>query len=105
MLASRRRPWLLLAAPLAVIAVLLLWPIIRVTVLSFQRYGLSEVISGKPAFIGLENYREVLGGSYFLTTVLPNTLVFAVVAVVGTVVLGVLVALILHDSARSGAGS
>lgn len=92
----RRRPWLLLAAPLAVIAILLLWPIIRVTYLAFHAYGLKEVIAGKPDFVGLANFREALGGDYLWQTVLPNTLVFAFVAVAGTIVLGTLVALLLQ---------
>ncbi|MDE9367596.1 sugar ABC transporter permease [Luteipulveratus sp. YIM 133132] len=90
------RPWLLLAGPLLVIAGLLLYPIVRVTVLSFQRYGLKEVISGQPEFIGLDNYKEALSGDYLWKTVLPNTVVFAAVAVAGTVVLGTLVALLLQ---------
>lgn len=92
----RSRPWLLLAAPLAVITVLLLWPIIRVTYLSFHAYGLKEVIAGRPEFVGLDNFREAFAGSYLWQTVLPNTLVFAFVAVVGTIVLGTLVALLLQ---------
>jgi len=96
-LTARLRPWLLLAAPLAVIAALLLYPIVRVTYLSFQRYGLKEIISGHPSFVGLDNYREALSGSYLWRTVLPNTVLFAVVAVVGTIVLGTLVALLLQS--------
>ncbi|YAL82202.1 carbohydrate ABC transporter permease [Dermacoccaceae bacterium W4C1] len=92
----RSRPWLLLAAPLAVIAILLLWPIIRVVYLSFHAYGLKQVVSGKPEFIGLDNYREIFSGSYLWETVLPNTLIFALVAVVGTIVLGTVVALLLQ---------
>ena len=94
---SRWRPWLLLAAPLTVIGVLLLWPIVRVTILSFQQYGLREVIAGRPTFVGLDNFREVLTGDYLWSTVLPNTLIFAFVAVVGTIVLGTLVALLLQQ--------
>ncbi|WP_137122565.1 carbohydrate ABC transporter permease [Segeticoccus rhizosphaerae] len=92
----RLRPWLLLAAPLVVIGALLIYPIVRVAYLSFHRYGLKEVISGHPVFTGLDNYREVLGGSYLWKTVLPNTVVFAAFAVVGTIVLGTLVALLLQ---------
>lgn len=95
-LVVRLRPWLLLAAPLLVIGILLLYPIVRVGYLSFQTYGLKEIISGKPRFVGLDNYREVLGGSYLWKTVLPNTVFFAVFAVLGTVVLGTLVALLLQ---------
>ncbi|MET8553531.1 sugar ABC transporter permease [Streptomyces sp. NPDC004959] len=96
-LVKRLRPWLLLAAPLLVIAILLLYPIIRVVYLSFQTYGLKEIISGKPRFVGFDNYREVLGGSYLWKTVLPNTVLFAVFAVLGTIVLGTLVALLLQN--------
>lgn len=95
-LSVRLRPWLMLAAPLAVIAALLLYPIVRVTYLSFQRYGLKEIISGHPTYVGLANYREALSGSYLWQTVLPNTVLFAVVAVAGTIVLGTLVALLLQ---------
>ena len=94
---SRLRPWLLLGGPLVVIAGLLLYPIFRVSVLSFQQYGLKEIISGKPRWIGLDNYREALSGSFLWQTVLPNTVVFAVVVVLGTVVLGTLVALLLQS--------
>ena len=94
---TRFRPWLLLAGPLLVIAVLLLYPIARVVYLSFTRYKLKEVISGHPSFIGFDNFREVLSGSYLWHTVLPNTVVFAAVAVVGTLVLGTLVALLLQN--------
>jgi N,N'-diacetylchitobiose transport system permease protein len=94
---ARSRHWLLLAAPLLVIAVLLVYPIVRVVYLSFQQYGLREVISGSPSFVGLDNFREVLSGGYLWRTVLPNTVVFAAVSVVGTIVLGTLVALLLQS--------
>ncbi len=86
-----------MAGPLLVIAVLLLYPILRVIYLSFTQYKLKEVISGNPSWIGFDNFREVLSGSYLWTTVLPNTVVFALVAVVGTIVLGTLVALLLQS--------
>ncbi|MFC6714243.1 hypothetical protein [Branchiibius cervicis] len=60
---TTRRPWLLLAAPLLVIAALLLYPIYRVIYLSFHAYGLKEIISGVPRWVGLENYRQVFSGS------------------------------------------
>lgn len=94
---TRLRPWLLLAAPLTVIAGLLIYPIFRIFYLSFTKYGLKEIISGHPVLVGLDNYREVLSGSYLWRTVLPNTIVFALVAVVGTIVLGTLVALLLQS--------
>nr|WP_246425751.1 sugar ABC transporter permease [Streptomonospora nanhaiensis] len=95
--ATRRRalPWALLAPALAVIAALLLFPLGRVLWLSVQDYGLDNVVSGRPDYIGLDNYAQVLGDRYLWTVALPNTVVFAAVAVAGTVVLGTLVALLL----------
>ncbi|MDA0564983.1 sugar ABC transporter permease [Streptomonospora sp. S1-112] len=96
---TRRRalPWLLLAPALAVIAALLLFPLGRVLWLSVQDYGLDNVVSGRPDYIGLDNYAQVLGDRYLWTVALPNTVVFAAVAVAGTVVLGTLVALLLAE--------
>jgi N,N'-diacetylchitobiose transport system permease protein len=90
------RPWLLLAPALIVLALLLVWPLIRVVQLSLQDYGLEQIVSGKDNYIGLDNYANLLSSSLLWQTVLPNTVVFAAVCVVGTVVLGTLVALLLN---------
>ena len=42
----------LLAPALAILAVLLLWPLIRVVLLSFQDYGLRQIASGEDNYIG-----------------------------------------------------
>jgi len=99
--ASRRpwstsaRPWLLLAPALTVIAVLLLYPLVQVVLLSFQDKRLRDVVRGTSPWNGLDNYRELLGNETLWKTVLPNTVVFAVVNVALTVVVGTLVALLL----------
>lgn len=89
------RPWLLLAPALVVLAGLLLWPLIRVVIISLQDYGLREIVSGKTNFIGLQNYAEVFGNSTLWTVALPNTVIFAILSVAGTVALGTLVALLM----------
>ncbi|TQM38266.1 carbohydrate ABC transporter permease [Pseudonocardia cypriaca] len=89
------RPWLLLTPALLVMGGLLLYPLVRVLVLSLQDFGLRELVSGRTKWVGLDNYGELLGSADLWATVLPNTVVFAVVAVVLTVVLGTLVALLL----------
>ncbi len=94
---SRFRPWLLLAAPLLVIAGLLLYPIVRVSVLSFQHFGLKEIVQGTTTWIGFDNYREILSGEFLWKTVLPNTIGFAIVTVVGTIVFGTLVAMLMQS--------
>lgn len=93
---TRYRPWVLFGPPLIIIAGLLLYPMVRVVYLSFHHYNLRAIISGKPDFVGLDNYRKALGDSYLWTTVLPNTVVFAAATVLATIVLGVLVALLLE---------
>lgn len=94
---ARLRPWLLLAPALVVLAGLLLWPLIRVVIFSFQDYGLREIVSGKTNFNGVDNYVEILTSDTLWTVVLPNTLVFAVFSVLGTVAFGTLVALLLQS--------
>jgi N,N'-diacetylchitobiose transport system permease protein len=89
------RPWLLLAPALAVIAVLLLYPLLQVVLLSFQDKRLGDVVRGTSPWNGLENYRELFGNETLWRTVLPNTVVFAVVNVALTVIVGTLVALLL----------
>src|SRR5690606_41161607 len=50
--AAVARPWLLLAPALLVLAVLLLWPLVRVFLFSLQDYGLREITTGEPNWIG-----------------------------------------------------
>jgi N,N'-diacetylchitobiose transport system permease protein len=93
--AGAGRPWLLLAPGLLVMGGLLLYPLVRVLVLSLQDFGLRELVSGRTDWVGLDNYVQLLGDADLWTTVLPNTILFAVVAVALTVVFGTLVALLL----------
>ncbi|MGK9147974.1 sugar ABC transporter permease [Plantibacter flavus] len=93
----RTRPWLLLAPALVILAVLLLWPLIRVVLFSLQDYGLREIVSGDTNFNGGANYLEVFADPTLWTTVLPNTVFFAAAAVIGTVLLGTLVALLMAN--------
>jgi N,N'-diacetylchitobiose transport system permease protein len=64
-------------------------------VISLQDLGLRELVSGRTRWVGFGNYAELLGNGELWRTALPNTVVFAVVAVALTVVLGTLVALLL----------
>ena len=89
------RPWLLLTPAFVVLGVLLLAPLVRVFQLSFQDFGLRELVRGGAPFIGLGNYEELARDPLLWKTVLPNTVVFALVCVVLTVSFGTLVALLL----------
>ncbi|WP_017627217.1 carbohydrate ABC transporter permease [Nocardiopsis chromatogenes] len=99
LLTRRRRrallPWALLAPGLAVLGGLLLYPLGRVLWLSVQDYGLDNILSGETDYNGLDNYAELLSDGYLWRVALPNTAVFAVVAVGATVAFGTLVALLL----------
>jgi N,N'-diacetylchitobiose transport system permease protein len=89
-------PYALLAPSLAVLAGVLAYPLYRLVVLSFQQYGLRELFAGSGGrFVGLENYRSILGDAFFWTVV-ARTVVFATVCVGLTMVLGTLVALLLR---------
>ncbi len=78
-----------------VLGALLIVPLARVFQLSFQDFGLRELVRGDAPWIGLGNYRELVEDPLLWRTVVPNTVVFAFVAVVLTVVVGTLVALLL----------
>jgi N,N'-diacetylchitobiose transport system permease protein len=88
-------PWLLMAPALVVLAGLLLYPLYRVGALSFQDFGLRELVTGETSWVGLDNFRAVLTDSLLWHTALPNTVVFAAATVSLTVVVGTLVALLL----------
>lgn len=95
----RRRllgPWLLLSPTLLVLALLLFWPLIRMVNLSFQKYGLRELNRNITNYNGLSNYTTILSDPYLWKTVIPNTVGFAAVSVITTVVFGTLVALFLN---------
>ena len=87
-------PYLLLLPALAVIAAVLGYPLYRLVTLSFQEYGLPELIAHKGRWIGLDNYTEVLGDGRFWT-VLGRTVAFTAVTVGLTMFFGTLIALLL----------
>ena len=87
-------PYLLVLPVVAAIVAILGYPLYRLTTLSFQRYGLPELIQRHGEWIGLDNYRSVLSDSVFWDT-LVRTIVFTAVNVALTMVLGTLVALLL----------
>ncbi|MBB6172797.1 N,N'-diacetylchitobiose transport system permease protein [Nocardiopsis mwathae] len=93
-------PWGLLAPGLLVIGALLLFPLGRVVWLSFQDYTLRNIYTGETNYNWGANYVELLTEPYLWRVVLPNTVVFAVFAVGGTVVVGTLVALLLRSLGR-----
>ncbi|WP_200304974.1 carbohydrate ABC transporter permease [Streptomyces adelaidensis] len=89
-------PWALLAPCLLILALVLGYPLVRLVVLSFQKFGQSQLWGFQPAeSVGLDNFTEVLGDSEFWAVVV-RTIVFAVTCVVFTMVIGMLIALLLQ---------
>jgi N,N'-diacetylchitobiose transport system permease protein len=87
-------PYALILPVLAAIAAILGYPLYSLVRLSFQQYGLPELIQRRGVSIGWENYRSVLSDSVFWDT-LVRTVVFTLAAVSLTIVLGTLIALLL----------
>jgi N,N'-diacetylchitobiose transport system permease protein len=79
---------------IVVITAILGYPLYKLATLSFQEYGLPELIQRKGEWIGFDNYTSVLRDEVFWD-VLLRTVVFTIANVALTIVLGTLVALLL----------
>jgi N,N'-diacetylchitobiose transport system permease protein len=87
-------PYALIVPALVVIGAILAYPLYYLVRLSFQRYGLFQLIAHKGSWVGLHNYGLLLHDSVFWHT-LVRTVIFTTVNVALTMVLGTLVALLL----------
>jgi N,N'-diacetylchitobiose transport system permease protein len=87
-------PYLLLLPTLAVLVGVLAWPLYWLGRISFEHFGLEELIAHKGTWTGLDNYRELLGNREFWHIVL-RTVVFTVVNVGLTMLISTLFALLL----------
>ncbi|WP_084959454.1 carbohydrate ABC transporter permease [Thermoactinospora rubra] len=93
-------PYLLLVPGLLVIAALLLYPLIQMGIMSFQKINL-RVIRGaaEPEWVGTGNYEQILDNELFWSS-LRNTVLFAVVTVSLTLVIGTAVGVLLNRLGR-----
>jgi N,N'-diacetylchitobiose transport system permease protein len=110
-LASRRRrfsrravgrvaaPYVLLAPAAAVIGVVLAYPLYVLVKMSFQKYGLFELIRHQGRWIGTANYASIFHDGEFWRVVV-RTLAFTAVCVSLTMVLGTAIALLLLQVGR-----
>jgi N,N'-diacetylchitobiose transport system permease protein len=89
----------LLAPAAAVIGVVLAYPLYLLVKLSFQKYGLFELIRHEGRWIGFDNYTHIFRDSQFWD-VLVRTVLFTVAAVTLTMVLGTAIALLLVQVSR-----
>ena len=87
-------PYALISPATAVIGLVLAYPLYYLVKLSFQHYGLEELIQHKGRWAGLANFSRLLHDGFFWH-VLWRTAVFAAVNVGLTMLLGTLIALLL----------
>jgi N,N'-diacetylchitobiose transport system permease protein len=87
-------PYLLILPVLATVGAILGYPLYHLVRLSFQQYGLFELVAHKGIGVGWANYRSVLHDPIFWHT-LERTLVFTLANVVLTIGIGTLLALLL----------
>jgi N,N'-diacetylchitobiose transport system permease protein len=97
--ASALAPYALLAPALAVIGAVLGYPLYLLVDLSFQKYGLFELVKHQGKWIGLDNYTRIFHDSQFWD-VLLRTVLFTVVNVGLTMVLGTAIALLIARLGR-----
>ncbi|MFF6775967.1 carbohydrate ABC transporter permease [Streptomyces sp. NPDC012637] len=71
-------PYLLVAPALLSMALLLLYPLVRNVVLSFQELNRKEFITRETVWTGFDNYTDLLGDSDFWTVVVRSVLFTAV---------------------------
>ena len=87
-------PYLLILPVVVVIAAILGYPLYHLARLSFQKYGLFELIARHGTDVGWANYSSVLHDHVFWD-VLVRTIVFTVANVALTMGVGTLIALLL----------
>jgi N,N'-diacetylchitobiose transport system permease protein len=78
----------------AMLALALGYPLGRQVVLSLQEFGLAQQFGQPPEWVGLQNYRDLIGSSYLWKVVL-RTVVFCFVNAALTLVIGLGIALLM----------
>src|SRR5262245_65557980 len=90
----RHARWLFPAPALALVAVIVVYPIAYTTWMSLQEWTASSLTP--PRFVGLENYGKIALGDARFREAVARTLWFTVLAVAAETVLGVAMALVLN---------
>ncbi|HIT63856.1 MAG TPA: sugar ABC transporter permease [Candidatus Ventrimonas merdavium] len=88
--------WLLVAPALIFMLIFTVYPIFRSVYLSLTKYRLGMQT---PEFIGLENYINLAGSSLFWK-VMGNTLYFALITIIPSMVVGLFLATIVNRKSR-----
>jgi ABC-type sugar transport system permease subunit len=89
-------PWLLLLPALIAIFALVIYPLFQTLWLSFHDAGILWLRDGTKEFIAFDNYSKIFTDDLYRRVFL-TTAVFGIACVIGTMVLGLLVALLLNQ--------
>lgn len=89
--------WLLITPALAVMLVFTVYPVFRSGYLSLTKYSLGMT---QPEFIGLKNYINLFNSSLFLK-IMKNTLAFALMTVIPSMVCGLGLALLVNRKGKA----
>jgi N,N'-diacetylchitobiose transport system permease protein len=92
-------PVILLLPAMTIIAGLIGYPLVRTIWMSFTDTRLGDLINGTSTWVGLDNFKQVFTDQQ-LRSSLVNTVVFGSACVVGTMALGMAVALLLNQRLR-----
>lgn len=92
---EQRTGWLMVTPAFLILSVIFVYPILRSFWLSLFTKNLGTKL--KPIFSGLDNYGRMMGDSRFWQT-LWNTIIFTSTSVLLELVLGMAIALILHQA-------
>jgi multiple sugar transport system permease protein len=90
----RRARWLFPAPALALVAVIVVYPIAYTVWMSFQEWSASSLTP--PRYIGVENYAKILFGDPRFRDAVGRTVYFTILAVAAETVLGVAMALVFN---------
>jgi N,N'-diacetylchitobiose transport system permease protein len=96
---SATLPYALLLPAAVILTLVLGYPLVRLAVISTQSYGLRALFTGEAPWAGLANYTAIARDPQ-LGPVLLRTATFCAALVAGTMLIGVLVALMLGELGR-----
>jgi trehalose/maltose transport system permease protein len=96
---QRRTAWVFLFPSLVVLVLVALWPLVETIYQSLTDEKLATLTPAR--FVGLDNYKELLGNDPIFGSAVWTTLKFTVVTVAIELVLGMIVALVVHAEFRA----
>jgi ABC-type sugar transport system permease subunit len=89
-------PYLMLLPALAGIGFVILWPLVQMGIFSFQNYGIPQIDGSMPiSWVGFANFTNTFRDPEFWLS-LRISVLFALVAVPGTLIVGTIVGLLLN---------